>query len=588
MKFDGYRTQAHIENQKIKLLTRSGLNWTEKYPSVATVLQSLPVANAILDGEVVWLDDQGRSHFQNLQNSLKDQNSDRIVYYVFDLLFLNGTDLRNRPLLERKKILRRVLEGFEKTRVRFSDHIEGHAQEFFKASCDHELEGIVSKRIDRPYVSKRAESWVKSKCHLQQEFVIGGYTQGKGGRTGFGALLLGIYEEQKLRYAGRVGTGFSEQSLRDLKKRLGQHEIQKSPFQLNAPKERGVHWVKPVLAAEVTFANWTNEGILRAPVFNGLREDKAPMEISLEEVQTRPVEFDNLKSRLIAVPEKLSISHPDKLLFKKEKISKMDVAKFYQAISGFILPHIADRPLALVRCPDGTSKSCFFQKTITGKIPVGLYPIAVKEKSGTKKYFTIDSAEGLLSLSQMSAFELHAWGCRRSHIENPDQIVMDFDPAPWVAWKEVIEASLELKDILDALSLRSFIKLSGGKGVHVHIPIAPIYSWDQVKEFSRTLGREMVHRHPNKYLLTVSKKARKGKIFVDYLRNGRGATAVVPYSLRANEHSAVAMPIAWKDLKKYSSADYFSLEKALDHLKKRKTDPWKDFINLKQEILILN
>lgn len=587
VKFDGYRTQAHIENHKTKLLTRSGLNWTEKYPTVASTLQSLSVQNAIFDGEVVWLDDQGRSHFQNLQNSLKEQDSKRIFYYVFDLLFLNGVDLRSRTLLERKKLLSRVLEGFENSNVRYSDHIVGQAKEFFKISCDHELEGIISKRADHSYVSKRSESWVKSKCHLQQEFVIGGFTQGRGGRTGFGALLLGVFEDQKLRYVGRVGTGFSEQSLRELKKKLSQLEKKKTPFHLNIPKERGLHWVDPILAAEVSFANWTSEGLLRTPVFNGLREDKAPGEISIEKAQNRPRKSDPSHSELIKVPQDLSISHPQKLLFRKEKITKLDVASFYQAISEFILPHIADRPLALVRCPEGTSKACFFQKTITGKIPAGLQPVAIQEKSGIKKYFTIDSPEGLLSLSQMSAFELHAWGCRRDKVENPDQIVMDFDPGPGVQWKQLTNACLELKEILDALGLQSFIKLSGGKGFHVHIPIAPIYSWDQIKEFARTLGREMVNRHPDRYLITVSKKARTGKIFVDYLRNGRGATAVVPYSLRAKDYSAVAMPIGWNDLNKYPRADYFSLEKALNHLKKRKKDPWAGIHELKQEIVIL-
>ncbi len=588
VKFDGYRTQAHLESKKIKLLTRSGLNWTDKYPVVAEELKNLSVTNAILDGEIVWLDDQGRSHFQNLQNSLKEQDSDRIVYYVFDLLFLNGVDLRNRSLLERKKLLKKILKGFEKTHIRYSDHVVGHAKEFFKTSCDFDLEGIVSKRLDRPYVSKRSESWVKSKCHQQQEFVIGGYTSGKGGRTGFGALLLGVFDKHKLRYVGRVGTGFSEKSLSELKKSLTKLEVKKNPFQLNAPKERGLHWVKPFLAAEVTFANWTKEGILRAPVFHGLREDKTPTEISVEEAQRGPGELTHLKAKIQEVPKSLPITHPEKVLYKKEKITKLEVAKYYQAIAGFMLPHIANRPLALVRCPDGTAKDCFFQKTITGKIPEGLQPVSIREKSGTKKYFTVDSSEGLLSLSQMSAFELHAWGCRRDKVDNPDQIVMDFDPGPKVFWKQVVQACYELKEILDALGLKSFVKLSGGKGCHIHIPIAPIYSWDQIKEFSRTLGREMVRRQPDKYLLKVSKKARIGKIFVDYLRNGRGATAVVAYSLRARAQSAVAMPVEWNDLRKYSSADCFSLNEALEHLKRRKKDPWEDFKNLNQEILILN
>ncbi|KHD89016.1 MAG: hypothetical protein OM95_06050 [Bdellovibrio sp. ArHS] len=592
-KFDGYRTQAHIEKGKVRLYTRSGLDWSEKYPGILKSLQKLSADNAILDGEIVVLDKEGRSDFQRLQNSLKSHDVNDLIFYVFDLLFLQGEDLRERPLIERKELLKALLADLNQPLIRYSDHMAGHGKALFKEACDYQLEGIISKDQESTYQSRRGSSWVKTKCKLHQEFVIGGYTEGTGARSSFGALLLGVYEGDQLRYVGKVGTGFTEKSIEDILKKFARKEQKKSPFDIKSPRERGTHWLKPGLVAEVTFGNWTSDKILRTAVFLGLREDKSAKEIhiekakSLDDVMEAPKRAAKKRPSVSEGTLRQEISNPDKILYAKEKITKLDVTKFYQDYADLILPHLKDRPLNLLRCPEGTSKQCFFQKHISGKIPESLTPVSIKERSGTKSYFTLDSPEGLLALSQMGAFEIHVWGSRREAVEHPDLIVMDFDPGPGVSWKQVVQGAEDLKEILDGLGLKSFLKVSGGKGLHVHIPVAPIYSWDQIKSFSQTLAQEMAQRNPDLYTATLSKKARDKKIFVDYLRNGRGATAVMPYSLRARDKSSVAMPIEWKELRKIKGPDQFTLEKAIEHIKRRKTDPWKDYFKYNQKISIL-
>lgn len=569
MKFDGYRMQGHLKDNIARLYTRNGLNWSNSFPHILEHLGKIKVENAIFDGEIVALDDEGHSNFQKLQNSLKSKKDLGLRYYVFDLLYLNGEDLRTRPLLERKELLKDVLEHAP-SQIIYSEHITEDGAEFYKVSCEHKLEGIVSKIADSPYRSGRNDLWAKTKCSQRQEFVIGGYTDAQGGRTGFGALLLGLYEKGKLTYAGRVGTGFDQATLRSIKKTLAQLEIKTSPFNLKSPKGRGIHWVKPMKVAEVSFGQWTDEGILRTPVFMGLREDKPTKDITMER------------------PKKLrEISSPDKVLFKKEKITKQDVAEYYAAVAAHMLPYMEDRPLSLVRCPEGSEGTCFYQKHMSGKIPDSLDSFPVQEGKGQGIYLSVKSSQGLRELVQINAFELHAWNCHRQKIMNPDQIVMDFDPGPGVPWKEVVSAAFELKELLEELDLKSFVKLTGGKGVHVHIPVAPLYDWEQIKSFAQTLALQMVSMNPKKYTANMSKKLRRGKIFVDYLRNGYGATAVVPYSLRAKPLSTVAIPLDWKELKKIKGPQEYTLKSALKKIKLRKVDPWKGMMKLHQKIEIL-
>ena len=565
--------QAHLKNGIANLFTRSSLNWSNKFPHILNGIETLEAKNAIFDGEIVALDEEGKTHFQKLQNSIKSKDDKNLRYYIFDLLYLNGRDLRPLPLIERKKLLKDLLQGSDEHLI-FSEHITEDGEAFFEVSCEHKLEGVISKIADSPYTSGRTDLWVKTKCTNRQEFVIGGWTDPKGGRTGIGALLLGIYEKKKLRYAGKVGTGFNQATLKSIKKELSAIEEEESPFHENSPKERGIHWVKPIKVCEVSFSQWTNEGVLRTPVFHGMREDKPSKEIHMEKA----------KKHLTLLKE---ISSPEKVLFKKDHKTKEDVAVFYQKMAKEMLPYMENRPLSLVRCPNGSSGHCFFQKHFTGKVPDAFHTFEIKEEKGKGTYISIDSPAGLQELTQLNAYEIHAWNADKDDYMKPNQIVMDFDPGPGVQWKEVVEAALELRDLLDDLELESFVKVTGGKGLHVHIPIAPIYSWDQVKSFAQTLALEMVSRHPEKYVANMSKKLRSKKIFIDYLRNGYGATAVVPYSLRSKEVSSVALPVEWTELKRIKSSDQFTMDKALKKIQTRKRDPWQGMNKLKQKINIL-
>jgi bifunctional non-homologous end joining protein LigD len=573
MKFDGYRIEARVEQQAVQLLTRSSQDWTDKYPPVAKQLEKLKVKNAIFDGEVVVLDPQGRSDFQLLQNAASEKDFNKLLYFVFDLLFLDGEDLRSLPLEERKAKLKRILKPFGSEGViRYVDEFDVAGDRFLKASCELGLEGIISKLKSAPYMSGRHEQWVKSKCLLRQEFVIGGYTDPQGARQGFGALLLGVYEKGQLRYVGKVGTGFNGKNIASLLAKLEKLETEDSPFELKSPRGRGLHWVKPKLAAEIKFGNWTQDKILRVPVYQGLREDKPVKEIKME----KPIEVDSVE-----------LTHPDKILYKQEKITKQQLADYLRAVAPFMLPHVAQRPLTLLRCPNGSATQCFFQKHYKEGAPAAIGQVDVEEKNKSEPYMLIDDETGLVSLLQLGTLEIHAWGSRAPNIENPDQIVMDFDPGPSVPWKQVQSAAFELKEILDSLKLQSFVKVTGGKGIHVHIPVEPIYTWEQIKNVANTLALEMISRKPDLYTSDMSKNIRDKKIFIDYLRNARGATSVMPYSMRAKAVSAVAMPIEWNELKKLTGANVFTIEKALQKLSSRQKDPWADFLKVKQKIPLL-
>lgn len=626
MKFDGYRIEAKIENKEVALLTRSSQDWTEKYPTVAQTLSKLKVKSAMIDGEVVVLDDQGRSDFQLLQNAASDKDYKRLLFFVFDLMFLNGEDLRSLPLVERKEKLKEILKPLgESGTVRYVEEFDVSGERFLKASCELGLEGIISKRKNTPYSSGRHEHWVKSKCLLRQEFVIGGYTDPQGARSGFGALLLGVYEEGKLRFVGKVGTGFNVKIIDDLMKRLEKIEVEESPFELKSPRGRGLHFVKPKLAAEIKFGNWTKDKILRVPVYQGLREDKPVTEIKME----KPDQIDAPNSDF-AVPEvndgapssrtkttgkkaagknsqakapaskkqitprddesdeETEITHPDKVLYRKEGLTKQDLADYLRTAAPAMLPHVSQRPLTLLRCPNGSGTKCFFQKHYKEGAPKAIGQVEVEEKNKTEPYMVIDSEEGIVSLLQLGSLEIHAWGSRAPDIENPDQIVMDFDPGPAVPWKQVQGAAFELKEILDSLKLKAFVKVTGGKGIHVHIPVEPVYDWDQIKNFANTLALQMVSQKPELYTSDMSKSIRDKKIFIDYLRNARGATSVMPYSMRAKEMSSVAMPLEWDELKKITGANTFTIEKAVQKIKTRKKDPWAGYLDVRQRISLLD
>lgn len=565
VKFDGYRLEGVKENGRVRLLTRSGLDWTAKFPRIAAEVARLPARRATLDGEAVALLPDGRSSFQALQQSLSSDPPGDTVYFAFDLLRLEGEDLRPLPLAERKARLAGLLRQATRRRggaVRYSEHTSGDAKRALDQACHRGLEGLIAKRRDVPYQSGRSRWWLKIKCQNRQEFVVIGFTDPKGKRSGIGALLLGVRDaDGVLRYTGRVGTGMDERMLASLKKALAPLRRSTSPAKRGVPHlEPGVHWVEPKLVVEVTFTEWTKDGALRHPSFVGLREDKAPREVRRE----APMQVAGI-----------TLSNADRVLYPKQGLTKQDLAAFYEAIAPWMLPHVEGRPLSLVRCPSGTAKACFYQKHWSGTLPEALDTVDIKESSGRKGAYTVvHDAAGLVSLVQHGVLEIHLWGAREDDVDSPDRIIFDLDPAPGVPWARVREGALRLKALLEELGLETWIKTTGGKGLHVALPIARRSTWDEVSAFARAVAEKLSDEEPERYLAKASKAERKGKVFVDWLRNTRGATAIAPWSTRAREGAPISAPIAWKDLPALKSGDQYGVENAHTLVGKQRKDPW--------------
>lgn len=576
IKFDGYRTICRIDGDDVKLLTRSGRDWTEKYGPLAEEMKRLPTTNALLDGEIAWAADSSHTDFQGLQTALMKRDFSRLVYYVFDILHLDGRDLRPLPLSERKQILENLLKGAQTPHIFYSKHWAGSGPEVYEQSCRLGLEGIVSKQADEPYSSGRSYAWQKVTCAARQEFVIGGYTESAKNRP-FGALLLGVYEGKELRFVGRAGTGFSDEAMAMVAKKLFPLEQKKSPF-VNPPRERDCRWVKPKLVAEVEYKTWTSGGLLRMASFQGLREDKRPEEIRKE----TPVHATKSSKERENEVQGITITHPDRMLYPKAKKRKIDVVRFYDAASERMMPFLEDRPLSLLRCQETAQKNCFFQKHAVGK---GMHakPVHYKDKSDTA--LTVASPKELIYLVQNGALEIHGWGARFAKITTPDMMVFDLDPESLDLWPLVVDTAHEIREMLLQLGLEPFVKVTGGKGIHIQVPVVPRYDWDTIKEFSRSLMEVLVRRDPSRYTTNMAKRARSGKVFLDYLRNGYGATAALPYSVRAREHPTVALPIDWKELKTSLSPSDFELDEALKRL--RRKDPWKDFWEKARPISVL-
>jgi len=614
MKFDGYRVLCEARDGKVHIWTRHGKDWTDRFSPVADAVAQLPVRSALLDGEVAVLEPDGTTSFQALQNALTGDREDDLVYFAFDLLYLDGYDLRRSTLLQRKEALAGVLSGNTSPpsrTLRFSDHVEGSGEAFFRQACSHSLEGIVCKRGDLPYHSGRTREWLKVKCLKRQEFVIVGFTDPERSRVGFGALLLGVHDDEgKLVYAGKVGTGFNDQLLRDLRKRLGKIE-RKTPAFANPPRgaeARRSHWVEPELVGEVAFTEWTREGILRHPTFQGLREDKEAGEVVREDPHpltpsptrshSRPGEGEkSSKSKKRAAGRKgdqemrsefagVKLTHPDKVLFPEQGVTKGELAAYYERIADWILPRIADRPLTLVRCPEGRARQCFYQKHVNEHFPKAVKRIRVEEEAGSEPYGTIDSAEGLLSLVQAGVLEMHIWGSTRKDIEKPDYVVFDLDPDEGLAWERVVEGALLLRDRLGDLGLRSFLKTTGGKGLHVCVPLTRRAGWDEVKAFTKAVSESVVAEDPERYTSKLPKASRKGKIFIDYLRNGRGATSICAYSTRARAGAPVSTPLSWDEIESGQEVhgSFFNVRNVPERLESLKADPWEEFSKVRQSI----
>jgi bifunctional non-homologous end joining protein LigD len=580
IKFDGYRALCRVGKGKATFYTREGNDWTAQFKKLPQEAANLPVESAIFDGEVVVLRPDGSTSFQALQNAL-GKGTEQPVYYAFDLLYLNGYDLREAPLIERKNLLSSVLQGTDGL-IRFSDHYQGSGEELFNSACKYALEGIISKRIHRPYISGRTSDWLKIKCLNNQEFVIGGFTDPSGSRAGFGALLVGVHEDGKLIYCGRVGTGYSDKLLQDLHSRLKPLQQQETPFS-NPPKgaaARSVHWVKPELVAQVSFTDWTKDRILRHPSFQGLRADKNASEVRLEVATNSPAESDNKKPEAAGV----KITNPDRILYPEQGIKKLELARYYEAIAEWALPHIKNRPLMLLRCPEGSHKDCFHQKHASVSVPKSVNQIPIQEQGNEVIGLAIDSVTGLISLAQMGALEIHSWGCRIDRLEQPDLMVFDLDPDPSVPWEGVIDAAFEVRSFLKNLGLETFVKTTGGKGFHLTVPLKRKADWNQVKEFSKQVAERLARDFPDRYVSKMTKARRKDKIYVDYLRNGRGATFICPYSTRARTGAPVATPIDWDEVNKELRPDQFTIRNLPQRMAKLKRDPWEGIENTNQLI----
>ncbi|OGW48441.1 MAG: hypothetical protein A2078_09945 [Nitrospirae bacterium GWC2_57_9] len=600
IKFDGYRLIARISQGRVTLVTRRGQDWTGKFTPLVRELSRLPVRNAILDGEVVVMNPDGTTNFQKLQNILRSANEKGLVYFVFDLPYYEDHDLTGLPLTERKKVLRELLTMYRERvpSVRYSEHVDQSGARVLRAACENSFEGIIAKRGDSPYVQKRTRYWVKKKCINRQEFVVGGYTAPKGTRSLFGSLVLGYYNEKRqLVYCGNVGTGFNEDSIKLVHERLKQLEQNASPFAppLEDARNRDVRYVAPRLVAEVEFSDWTEGGHLRHPSFVGLREDKKPEEIGIEketpppgdeEKDQRPLSLPLVKGRdkeglvregveELIIPIKLT--NPDKVLYPETGVTKEELARYYLRVGGVMLPEAANRPLVLVRCPEGLSedmrRNCFFQKHLRDDIPEGVRTTPIEEKGQVGLYPVVDDITGILSLAQFGVLEIHMLGCRADDVEHPDRMIFDLDPAPDVSKGRLIEATFFIRDFLKKNGMEPHLKLTGGKGIHIVVPLRPGMNWDELKTVSRAIALEMVRTRPEWFVATVTKRKRTGKILVDYLRNSLGASTIVPYSTRAKPGAPIAIPIDDSDLNEELLAEPVTLRNAVEWMKVLRREP---------------
>jgi len=578
IKHDGYRMQARIDGGSVKLLTRSGLDWTARFKTVAAALKALKLPSALIDGEIVVETGSGVSSFSALQQAITSGDTGSAIFYAFDLLYLDGRDLSALPLTERKDLLLQSLDDVgSKSHIRFSEHLTEDGAAMARHACMLGLEGIIAKRADAPYRSGRSDLWRKVKCTHSQEFVIAGYMPSTSAARSIGSLILGAYEGERLLHVGRVGTGFSDTVARDLWMQLDPLRIGKPPFGTELPPlaRRNAKWVDPRLVCEVTFRGWTVDDQLRHASFKTLRPDVRPGEVVWERSVKRPT------SRAKAAPaESVTLTHPDRVLWPDVGLTKEGLAAYHAEIAEHILPHVVDRPLSLVRCPDGIS-SCFYQKHgWSGMDDRHLHVVGV----GSERAVVIRDRAGLLALVQASVLEIHPWGATVSDPDRPDRLIFDLDPGEGVEWADLVAGALEVRERLDVLGLASFVKTTGGKGLHVVTPLKPQMSWAEAKALSKRIASDMAKDSPERYVATISKQARDGRIFVDYLRNQRGATAVSAFSTRARAGAPVSVPVTWDELPSLGSGARFNVESLPSRLAAVKQDPWAGFARAARSI----
>jgi len=609
VKFDGYRLLAWLENGTVRLVTRGGLDWTRRLPAVARAITGLKVDAALLDGELTALRPDGISSFADLQVALSDGRDGKLFFYLFDLLHLNGWDLRGCRLADRKARLRGLSDW--RGALRYSDHMEGGADQFLHKACETALEGIVCKEADAPYRAGRTRAWLKIKCQQREEFVVLGWTRPEGARTGLGSLHLGFYDDQgRLHYAGAVGTGFSERALKSLRDKLDALAAEPPPGLLYAgdPPDRGINWVRPELVAEVRFAGWSGSGRLRQAAYLGLREDKPAAEVvrpipdpeaPRKELSPRSAgqprivsapprakprqeaagsrsRSQPLKATIVArapgkaaeVLEGAHLTHPDRELWPG--ITKRALAEYWLAVAEHALPEIARRPLALVRCPEGIGGEHFFQKHGRPGMPAAIRAGA----ADGAPYLAIDDAAGLLACAQIAAIELHPWGAREADPRHPDRLIFDLDPGEGIGFAEVVRAAHDVRKRLQGLGLVSFCRTTGGKGLHVVAPLRPEADWDTARAWCRRFAETMEAEAPEHYVASVPKRRRVGRILVDWLRNGLGSTAIGSFSPRARPGATVAMPVDWREVAPTLDPARFTLASVPALLARRRGDPW--------------
>ena len=590
MKFDGYRIVGRKCGDEVTLFSRSGLDWTRRFPAVAQALLSFPADTVLLDGEIAYVKPDGITDFKSLQEYI-DTPDPAIRYFVFDLLNLDGKDWRAKTLKQRRARLAELMseKGVSDYLV-YSDYVQGSGAEFFAAACARKLEGIISKRADAPYRSGRAKDWLKIKCGRGEEFVIGGYKLSDVKGKPFSSLLLGTFEDGKLNYAGKVGTGFDAGDLTELSRKFKPLERTKSPF-VEVPREelKGAVWLEPKLVAQINYAEWTRDGRLRHPSFQGLRDDKRARDVHRErgedeEALMPATKIAPAKTQGDATFDGITLTNPDRVLYPEIGLTKLDLALYYQTVAPAMLPYVLNRPISLVRCPEGHTAECFFQRHAMKGMSKAIKEIPIPGGETKKKYLYIDDAAGLFGLVQIGVLEIHDWGVTLPKVSEPDHIVFDLDPDADLDFSILKAAAVEVRDFLAELGLKTFLKATGGKGLHVVAPLQPKLGWAEVKGFAKAVADALVTARPDRYTANMAKKVRTGKIFVDYLRNQRGGTAICNYSTRARANAPVAAPLRWDELKGLTSGAPYTVATIPARLKRLKGDPWDGYFTTRQSI----
>lgn len=611
IKLDGYRMMSHIDDG-VKIFTRNGIDWTAKLKNIADSLKELKIAPGWVDGEIIYPGQDGLPDFGALQNAFDSKNDGEIIYYLFDMPFYNGYDLRNTGLTERRRLLKDVLDHSESVsgRIRFSEDFTAGGGDMLDSACRLGLEGIMGKRRDSHYMSGRTQSWVKIKCSQRQEFVLVGFTENKNSGRDISALLLGIYDETgHLRYAGRVGTGFGVVNAKDLREKLSKILSDKTPL-YEKPKDASGIWVKPELVAEISFAEWTKEGRVRQAVFHGLRSDKMANTVIREKIREIPKETSDESSDeiinekasekqqikinrddLVLNPVKLAskknagthISNPERVVDPSSGIRKIDIIEYYRSVEDKILPHLADRPVAFLRAPSGIDGTLFFQKHAqTLRIPE-LKELDKELDPEHQPLMNIGSLTALIGAAQMNVIEFHTWNYTTKNAHSPDRMVFDLDPGEGIDWKKMIEAAGLARTILEELRLKCFLKTSGGKGLHVIVPLTPKDDWETVRNFSKAVSHHLASVIPEMFSEISGAHNREGKIFIDYIRNNFGATTVSAFSVRARPGMGISIPCSWKELPELTGGAHWTISNVQKRLEST-DDPWKEYLSINQTI----